>query len=346
MEKLRAKQSARLSAIKAAEASSKLFYMQANGRRKKNFIQSLRSGTGTFFSHEDKAEAIYQHFSTHFGQPLPRNATLNWEELLLHSQNLAHLEDQFTEEEVHAVISVIAADKAPGPDGFVGVFFKRSWSVIKSDIMLALTFFHQQHDQHLLQLNKAHMVLLPKKEDAQVLGDFRPISLTHSIAKLISKILATRLSGELNTLISRSQSAFIKRRSIQDNFLYTQNLIRDLQRRKQPGLFLKLDIAKAFDSVRWDFLLEVLEKLGFQSKWRAWISALLGSSSTAVLLNGIKGKWFKHYTGLRQGDPLSPLLFIIAMEPLQRMFDRAARDGLLTHMGGACNKAEGKSLRR
>ena len=106
------------------------------------------------------------------------------------------------------------------------------------------------------------------------------------------------------------------------------------QRRKQPVLFLKLDIAKAFDSVRWDFLLEVLEKLGFQSKWRAWISALLGSSSTAVLLNGVKGKWFKHYTGLRQGDPLSPLLFIIAMEPLQRMFDRAARDGLLTHMGG------------
>ena len=86
--------------------------------------------------------------------------------------------------------------------------------------MAALDFFHQQHDQHLLLLNKAHMVLLPKKEDAQGIRDFRPISLTHSIVKLISKILATRLSVELNALISRAQSAFIKRRSIHDNFLY------------------------------------------------------------------------------------------------------------------------------
>jgi len=177
------------------------------------------------------------------------------------------------------------------------------------------------------------MVLLPKKEDAQMLTDFRPISLTHSIAKLISKILASRLSGELNELISRSQSAFIKRRSILDNFLYTHNLIQDLHKRRQPGLFLKLDIAKAFDTVRWDFLMEVLEQFGFQSKWRAWISILLATSSTAVFLNGARGNWFRHNTGLRQGDPLSPLLFIIAMEPLQRLFQIATRDGLLSPIG-------------
>jgi len=247
---------------------------------------------------------------------------------------LAHLEDPFTEEEVHAVIGEIAADKAPGPDGFIGLFLKRSWPIIKNDIMAALEFFHQQHDQHLLHLNKAHMILLPKKEDAQAIGDFRPISLTHSIAKLISKILATRLSGELNGLISRAQSAFIKRRSIHDNFLYAQNIVRELHRSKKSGLFLKLDIAKAFDSVRWDFLMEVLDQFGFRARWRAWISTLLGSSSTSVLLNGVKGKWFRHFRGLRQGDPLSPLLFIIAMEPLQRLFEMAARGGVLTDLGG------------
>jgi len=145
---------------------------------------------------------------------------------------------------------------------------------------------------------------------------------------LISKILATRLSVELNALISRAQSAFIKRRSIHDNFLYAQNFVRDLNRRKKPGLFLKLDIANAFDSVRWDFLMEVLEQLGFQAKWRAWVSSLLGSSSTSVLLNGVKGKWFRHFRVLRQEDPLSPLLFIIAMEPLQRLFDLTVSDVL------------------
>jgi hypothetical protein len=93
-------------------------------------------------------------------------------------------------------------------------------------------------------------------------ADYRPISLTHSLAKLISKLLATRLALELDSLVSRAQSAFIKRRSIQDNFLYTQNVVRALHRSKKSGLFLKLDTAKAFDSVRWDYLLEVLQQFG------------------------------------------------------------------------------------
>jgi len=99
-------------------------------------------------------------------------------------------------------------------------------------------------------------------------GDYRPISLSHSVAKLISKMLATRLSSDLDTLVSRAQSAFIKRRSIQDNFLYTQNIIRELHRAGKPTLFLKLDIVKAFDTVRWDYLQEVLEQLGFGQRWR------------------------------------------------------------------------------
>jgi hypothetical protein len=95
-------------------------------------------------------------------------------------------------------------------------------------------------------------------------------------------------------------------------------------------LFLKLDIAKAFDGVRWDFLLEVLHSFGFGARWRNWISRLLSTSSTSVLLNGARGKWFNHFRGLRQGDPLSPLLFILAMEPLQRLMEIAGRDGLVT----------------
>lgn len=95
-------------------------------------------------------------------------------------------------------------------------------------------------------------------------------------------------------------------------------------------MFLKLDIAKAFDSVRWDFLLEVLQQFGFGPKWRSWVSSLLASSSSTVMLNGSRGKWFKHYTSQRQGDPLSPMLFILAMEPLQRLFQIATSEGLLS----------------
>jgi mannosylglycoprotein endo-beta-mannosidase len=152
-------------------------------------------------------------------------------------------------------------------------------------------YFYQQHDQYLKQLNSAHLVLIPKKQDASTIRDFRPISLTHSFAKLPSKLLANRLAPYLSDLVSRQQSAFIKKCSIHDNFLFTQNLIKALNRAKCPVLFLKLDIAKAFDSVRWDFLLEVLQQMGFGPRWRGWVSSkVLNNRLRHLAVNFLKAK--------------------------------------------------------
>ena len=195
--------------------------------------------------------------------------------------------------------------------------------------MLAVNYFFNQHMQHLNLLNAAHIVLIPKSAEARKITDFRPISLTSSVAKILSKLLSNRLGGCLHQLISRSQSAFIRRRSIHDNFLYTQNLIKDLHAAKRPALFLKLDIAKAFDMVNWSYLLELLEVLGFGAKWRSWITGLLSTASSSVLINGSQGRKFFHKAGLRQGDPLSPMLFIIALEPLQKMLALAEQESAL-----------------
>lgn len=110
--------------------------------------------------------------------------------------------------------------------------------------------FHSLRTLHLHLLNTTNIVLIPKQEGAVKVQDYRPISLIHGLGKWIAKTLALRVSPILNTLVSQSQSAFIKSRSIHDNFLYVRNLIRRLHRSKTPTLFLKLDIAKAFDTVR------------------------------------------------------------------------------------------------
>jgi retron-type reverse transcriptase len=159
-------------------------------------------------------------------------------------------------------------------------------------------------------------VLLPKKDGAESISDFRPISLIHVIPKIIAKAMARRLSPKMDNIVSRSQSAFIKTRTIHDNFMYVRNTARRLHRSKTPSLLIKLDIAKAFDTVRWEYILELLQRLGFPQRWRALLVTLFSTASSRIIVNGIPGKDILHGRGLRQGNPLSPLLFDIAIDPL------------------------------
>ena len=326
-------QRSRISWLREGDRNTGFFHRKATWRSKKNKIRRLISEDNRYVENKGEMEAM----ATKFFQDLymkdasirPKSIASMIETRLTQDMNET-LCKPFTDEEISDALFQIGPLKAPGPDGFIGTFFTQSWHIIKSDFMQAVEYFYDQHGQHLSHLNSAHIILIPKKADATTVTDFRPISLTHSIAKIFSKLLASRLGPELNALVSRAQSAFIKKRSIHDNFLYTQNLIKALHRSKQPGLFLKLDIAKAFDTVRWDYLMEVLEHFDFGSRWRGWVSALLATASTSVLLNGSREAWFKHYTGLRQGDPLSPMLFILAMEPLQRLLDLSTQEEVLS----------------
>jgi hypothetical protein len=120
----------------------------------------------------------------------------------------------------------------------------------------------------------------------------------------------------LDSLVHCSQSAFIKGRYIQDNLRFVQASARLLHARWRPSLLLKIDISRAFNSVSWSFLLEMLRRVGFDTAWCDWILVLISTTSTRVLLNGDSGSWICHARGLRQGDPLSSMLFLLIMEAL------------------------------
>ena len=142
------------------------------------------------------------------------------------------------------------------------------------------------------KLNKAHIVLIPKKPDAEMVGDFRPISLTHNAAKLFAKMLANRARRRMKDIVTANQSAFICGRHLHDNFLLVRQVARKIHARKEAGVFLKLDISRVFDSISWPFLFEVMRRKGFGQRWLAWISILLHTASTKVLVNGVPGRSF------------------------------------------------------
>ena len=154
---------------------------------------------------------MHRHFKNIAKKPPSRNIDFNWGLLHTPDCDLHELDNAITEEEVKSVVFSLPQDKAPGPDGFSGAFFKACWSIIKADIMCAINHFSDLHASHFHWLNSADVALIPKKDGADDITDFRPISLIHFIAKIISKVMSNRLAPHMNDLVSQAQSAFIKK---------------------------------------------------------------------------------------------------------------------------------------
>nr|GEZ20471.1 RNA-directed DNA polymerase, eukaryota, reverse transcriptase zinc-binding domain protein [Tanacetum cinerariifolium] len=165
-------------------------------------------------------------------------------------------------------------------------------------------------------------------QDAKFVKDFRPISLIGSVYKIIAKILANRLCVVLPYLISDVQSDFVANRQILDGPFILNGLRSWCKFKNLNGMIFKVDFEKAFDSVKWDYLDETLKAFGFGSKWRNWISSCLNNAMRSVLVNGSPTLEFQFHKGLKQGDPISPFLFILIMETLQLTFKRVLNAGL------------------
>ncbi len=178
------------------------------------------------------------------------------------------------------------------------MFFQRFWGIVKGDLLAIFDSLYSG-GLDLSGINKGWICLIPKKAAPLDIRDYRPISLVNGTAKIISKVLATRLQGVLGDLINPCQTAFIKGRSLMDNFLSAHILVHHLHSSNQRAALLKIDFERAFNHVNWTFLQDLLQARGFGERWIGWISSLLASTTSVVLLNGSPGCFFKWAGGLR-----------------------------------------------
>nr|GEW03781.1 RNA-directed DNA polymerase, eukaryota, reverse transcriptase zinc-binding domain protein [Tanacetum cinerariifolium] len=229
---------------------------------------------------------------------------------------------EVTNEEINQAMFKIDDNKAPGPNEFSTHFLKKAWRINGKDVYEAVKEFFV-NGKILRKINSTLIALVPKIQTPLKISYFKPIACCNVIYKCISKIHTERLKWCLDKLLSKNQSAFFPKRHIQNNIMLAQELFNGYDRKVGPKrVALKVDIQKAYDTVNWQFLKDILKGFGFHDKMVDWIMTCVTTTSFYICVNGESCGYFKGGRGFRQGDPNSLYLFTLIMEILTPMIKR------------------------
>jgi len=317
------KQLSRCKILKEGDKNTRYFHLMASMRKRKKLLSTI-----TVRGRRETEPGQIRRVIVDYFKELYKTTTIDHLELShlrlsrLTEMKSKELEKKVTLEEIKEAFLSCDPTKAPGYDGFNLRCLKHVWPVIGEEFSRCiLNFFATGKLPN--SVNITWVTLIPKKKDAVDLKDFRPISTVGSIYKVIAKILSRRLREVMLDLIGTAQTAFVKGRQILDGALIANETVAWLKKYKKAGVILKLDFQKAYDTINWGSLDLVMAEMGFGQKWRSWIMECVSTARMSIIVNGKPSKPFQMGRGLRQGDPLSPFLFVIMAEVLNRILMQA-----------------------
>ncbi|WOL07716.1 hypothetical protein Cni_G16463 [Canna indica] len=302
-------------------------------RRRINHISSITSENGSILSNDKEILSEFSHFYQNLWTNPSNPFTIQlWPQFPSVTDSFKNsLIAPFFKTEIWNTINSMANGKSHGIDDFTVEFYKSYWEIISDDL---LNYFHHFHCTGFIpfEWNKIIITSIPKCQNPNRVKDFRPIALCNMSYRILTKLLANRLKVCLPTLIFKEQSAFIKGRSIHNNILVTQEMAHSIFsfKSKKSYIIVKLDLEKTYDFLSWDAILLVLEFCQFPPLFISWIKACISTISFACMMNGNIFGFFQSSKGIRQGDPLSPFLYIIVAQTLTLLINKAVNDNLFT----------------
>lgn len=321
------RQKAKINWIRQGDGNNSYFHATIKGRYKHNAIRSLIKEDGSCItSHEDIEEEVLKFYSALLGSSESNLAGLNIPAIrngnTLNQFQRDMLIGPVSNAEIDTAIKGMDVNKTPGIDGYGVGFFKDAWSIVGSDVREAILDFFLRNRLH-KGFNSSVVALIPKHKEAKMIKDFRPISCCSTVYKIISKVLTNRLSKVIDTLVGKNQAAFVPGQQLHDHVLLAFELLRGYERKHgTPKCMLQIDIQKAYDTVHWDALEHILRELGFPDQFIKWIMIAVRSVTYVFNINGRFTRRLEARRGIRQGDPISPLLFILVMEYLNRILSQ------------------------
>ena len=310
-----AKVRSRIKCYEEGEKSSKYFFNTEKKNASDKIWTKIKCRDGSYSANIYEILNEQKHFykslfTSEDTDEREAHALLNNVDQALNEDEKLMCDSEITEQEIFDIIKLLKTNKSPGDDGIVSEFYKEYWYLISEKFTEVLRYIFNANTLSKSQYN-AVLTLLYKKGEREDIRNWRPISLLNVDYKIITKLLAERLKKVLPSIIHNDQKGFVKGRNINDANRLLQDLIFYSDKQEFNSAIIFLDYEKAFDRVEWSWVLKCLSQFNFGGKFISWIDMVFRDAKTSILTNGYRSSYFKISRSMRQGCPVSPLLFIL-----------------------------------
>jgi hypothetical protein len=313
------------------DRNTRYYHLKTITRRRHNKILMLRDDNGEWVDDvtvlKHMANNFYKNLFSIDGNEVSWFQTkITFPRLL--DEELQQIRGPIEDVEIRRAVFSMSPWKAPGPDGFPAGFYQKCWSIVGKSVC---DFVKKVWLNPLIirEFNTTDICLIPKVDHPEHIQQFRPISLCNTLYKIVSKVLTNRIKDTITKVVSPHQTGFIPGRSIHENIIVAQEMAHSMCKMKgKVGFFaIKVDLSKAYDRLNWSFIYHTLMEVGYPMEWIDVVMTSVTSVRTNVKWNGERAEYFHPQRGIRQGDPISPYLFVICMDKLSHLITQAVDEG-------------------